>query len=282
MRKFTIGLLLIQFLTSCVTGLDPEQSIESIDSAEPISTVRQPDTWTPTVEDENPEILVPTFTMTPTGTPSPAPTLEISPTSPPTTPSPTTVRTPVNYLEKFVTATPFYGSNGPGTLFQVHPKCPFQFIYPSDWEVTFDPEYIDSEYCVLSFRPGNWLDYIEEAFLGLPDYAGQIVYWETSSHGAGFGFSYEEGDWYVGGDGIDLGQQIPLIKAGDNYILRGEIYYKGYTRETDAYAGLQDLLIFFISNSKGQGISMEASPYEVEDGLELLLRTISFEEVEDE
>ena len=209
----------------------------------------------------------------------PLQTIEARPTTAPPSPTPERTRTPVNYLEKYITATPFYGSNGPSAIFQAQQKCPFQFMYPLDWEVSFDPEYIDTEYCVLSFRPGNWLAYIGEAYLDLPIHAGQIIYWETSSHGAGFRFSNEGGDWYVGGDGIDLGQQIPLIKAGDNYILRGEIYYDGYTRESDAYVGLQDLLIFFISNSKGQSISMESVPDEVEEGLELILHTVTFKDV---
>lgn len=238
--------------------------------------VSLPAIWTPTAEEEIPQVLIPTFTMTPTSTFSPPPTLEISPASPSTTPAPTTIRTSVNYLEKFITATPFYGDNSPGTLFQGHPKCPFQFMLPSDWDVDFVPEYVDTEYCILRFRPGNWLNYIEEAFLALPEYAGQIVYWETSSHGVEFGFSYEDGEWFIGGDGIDLGQRIPLIKAGDNYILRGEIDVKGYSRETDAYAGLQPHLMLFISNSEGRAISIDSGPEEVEDGLELILRTISF------
>jgi hypothetical protein len=281
MKKIIIVLLLVQLLSACAKGLDSEQHIKSLPTVELKASVSIPVVWTPTVENEIPEVLVPTFTISPTFTLAPPPTLETSPTTSPPSPTPRPDRTPVNYLEKFITATPFYGSISPGTLFQVHPKCPFEFMYPSDWEVSFDPEYIDSDYCVLSFRPDHWLAYIEESYLDLPEYAGQIIYWETSSHGAGFGFSYEDGDWYVGGDGIDLGQRIPLINSGENYILRGEIYYRGYARETDAYAGLQDLLIFFVSNSKGQSMSMEASPYEVEDGLELILRTISFKEVEE-
>jgi hypothetical protein len=277
MKTVIYSLFLLTVLTACATeiGSGENQKFESEESSG--TAVKLPPEWTSTPEDLSLGIFVPTFTPTPSATPTPLPTSEISPTVLHVKATPTRMQSQEYLLESFITATPFFGNDeGDRTSHFIHPGCPIQFLYPSDWAIVSHPDIVDSGECVLFFRPGDWLSYIEEAYFNLPEYAGQIVYWGTSSHGLEFGFWYEDGEWLIGWDEMIPGKHVPLVKAGDNYILRGEIEVRGYSRETDAYAGLQPILMIFISNSQGQGLSIESSPYEIEDGLELILRTIRF------
>lgn len=223
------------------------------------------------------EIADPTFTLSPTITNTISPTFTIPPTTTPIPHTPTVTQTQVNVLDYYITATPFLGSDDhPGTaLFDV-PECPIQFRYPSDWEITYYPEYTASGVCVLSFHPGHWLAFIEEHYLQLAEDAGQMVYRTGLYPGGEIGFWFQDGYWYLSDDPMMPGPSIPLIKAGNNYILRGEIAVRRYVRETDAYAGLQSYLVFSISNAEGESISISSDPYEVKDGLEMILRSIQF------
>jgi len=273
-------LLLILF-TACGPGMVSGENQDPTFEETPLSTVELSAVWTPTIAGLPAEILVPTYTLTPTATPSIITTHEISPTTNIVPPTPTETRAKVDVLENYVTATPFHGDDvSLGTSLFDLTGCPFKFRYLSDWEIVLRPDAIDFDKCILSFRPGNWLAYIQEAYFDLPEYSGQIIYWETSYHQMEFGFWYEGGEWFIGGDGIMPGEQVPLVKAGENYILRGKIDVRRYSRETDAYAGLQPYLMFIISNSEGQWLSIETVPYEVKEGIELIMRTITFNDAD--
>jgi len=199
-------------------------------------------------------------------------------TSTPAPPTPTSTSNHNPLLDNYLTATPFYGSDlGPDTALLDIPECPAQFRYPSNWEFALDRDLLDESYCMLLFRPTDWLEYIEEAYLELPEYLVEVLHYPEPSFGIGFGFDATEERWFTDADSPELAAPVDLIMAGDNYILRGEYAARGFADETGLSAGLQSYWVYSIGNAEGQALSIMVNSSEGLEGAELILRTIEFD-----
>lgn len=275
MKKFILLFLFVIFLVACSPISVPEELEISKDLIEG-NDIRPANTDGDIVMTQFPS---PTDTNTPIPSPSRTPTKRNTPT--PVLPSETPSIEDV--FQDFVTATPSESNlDLSSTLMMKFPECDMSFRYPVNWELELSYETQAGEGCVIDFRPNNWLEFIEGAELTYGGWSGEIRFLDVSNPKAFISpwkvrtYWFEDDRWHLSWNGRPPGTILDVVKIGDHFVIGKKIQIVHNNLETGAVDGERPYLYKLLANGEGQFVQIHAYPELIEDGIEVVLRTLEF------